>query len=143
MFVDDSAYWRRIVRTMLHGFGAREIYEAENGAQGWDMFIQHGPDILIADLMMPGFDGIDLTKMIRQPGGNPNPHTPIILLTCYTQRSRVIAARDAGITEFLAKPVSARSLYDRIANIVCNPHPFVKTDSYFGAELRQNETVLL
>jgi DNA-binding response OmpR family regulator len=76
--------------------------------------------------------------MIRQPGANANPYVPIIMLTGHSEKKRVIAARDAGITEFLAKPISAKALYQRILNIVVNPRPFIKTKTYFGPDRRRN-----
>src|SRR5262249_23052096 len=81
---------------------------------------------------MPIFDGLELAQMIRQPGANANPYVPIIMLTGHSEKKRVTAARDAGITEFMAKPVSAKSLYQRILNVVANPRPFIKTKNYFG-----------
>ena len=66
------------------------------------------PDIVITDWAMPIFDGLELTQMIRQPGANANPFVPIIMLTGHSEKKRVIAARDAGVTEFLAKPISAK-----------------------------------
>jgi len=50
----------------------------------------------------------------------------------------VMVARDAGITEFLTKPISAKSLYERIVNVVVRPRPFVKTKTYFGPDRRRN-----
>jgi hypothetical protein len=50
----------------------------------------------------------------------------------------VIGARDAGVTEFLAKPISAKGLYQRILNVVANPRPFIKTETYFGPDRRRN-----
>ena len=47
-------------------------------------------------------------------------------------------ARDAGVTEFLAKPISAKALYQRIVNVVVSPRPFIKTKSYFGPDRRRN-----
>jgi two-component system, chemotaxis family, chemotaxis protein CheY len=49
-------------------------------------------------------------------------------------------ARDAGVTEFLAKPISAKALYQRIVNVVVSPRPFIKTKSYFGPDRRRNTT---
>src|SRR6185312_4041372 len=83
-------------------------------------------------------DGLELTQMIRQPGANTNPYVPIIMLTGHSEKKRVIASRDAGVTEFLAKPISAKSLYQRVLNIVVNPRPFIKTKTYFGPDRRRN-----
>ncbi len=135
--VDDNAHMRRIVRTLLNGFGAREVNEAEDGAAGLEAFIANVPDILITDWATPIFDGLELTQMIRQPGTSPNPFAPIIMLTGHSEKTRVAAARDAGVTEFLVKPLSARALYERIVNVVLNPRPFVRTKTYFGPDRRR------
>jgi two-component system, chemotaxis family, chemotaxis protein CheY len=138
LVIDDNIHMRRIVRALLHGFGARDVHEAEDGATGLEAFTRHLPDILLVDWEMPMFDGLELTQMIRQPGGNANPYTPIIMLTGHSERKRVMAARDAGVTEFMVKPVSAKALYQRILNVVANPRPFIKTKSYFGPDRRRN-----
>jgi two-component system chemotaxis response regulator CheY len=138
LVIDDNAHMRRILRTLLHGFGTREVYEAEDGAAGLEAFTHYMPDIVITVWAMPIFDGLELTQMIRQPGANANPYVPIIMLTGHSEKKRVVAARDAGVTEFLAKPISAKSLYQRILNVVANPRPFIKTKTYFGPDRRRN-----
>jgi two-component system, chemotaxis family, chemotaxis protein CheY len=138
LVIEDSAHMRRILRTLLHGFGAREVYEAEDGASGLESFSHFMPDIVIADWVMPIFDGLELAQMIRQPGANANPYVPIIMLTGHSDKKRVMTARDVGVTEFLAKPISAQSLYARILNVVVKPRPFVKTKTYFGPDRRRN-----
>lgn len=135
--VDDNTHMRRIVRTLLRAFGARDIYEAEDGASGLEAVEAYTPDILIADIKMPIFDGIELTQMIRNPDGSKHPFLPIIILTGYSEKKHVIQARDAGATEFLCKPVSATALYRRIQNVVENPRPFIRTKSYFGPDRRR------
>src|ERR1700676_4111745 len=138
LVIDDNAHMRRILRTLLHGFGAREVYEAEDGASGLEAFTHFMPDIVIVDWVMPIFDGLELAQMIRQPGANANPYVPIIMLTGHSEKKRVVSARDAGITEFMAKPISAKALYQRILNVVANPRPFIKTKNYFGPDRRRN-----
>jgi CheY-like chemotaxis protein len=138
LVVEDSAHMRRILRTLLHGFGAREVHEAEDGASGLEAFTHFMPDVIIVDWVLPIFDGLELTQMIRQPGANANPYVPVIMLTGHSDKHRVMIARDAGITEFLAKPISAKSLYERIVNVVVRPRPFVKTKTYFGPDRRRN-----
>lgn len=135
---DDNAHMRRIVRTLLRAFGSREIYEAEDGASALEAVENYLPDILITDIKMPIFDGIELTKMIRNPDGSKHPYLPIIILTAYSERKRVLLARDAGATEFLCKPVSANALYKRVQNVIENPRPFIKVSTYFGPDRRRN-----
>src|SRR6202166_3085287 len=138
LVIDNNAHMRRILRTLLHSFGTREVYEAEDGASGLEAFMHFIPDIVVADWAMPIFDGLELTQMIRQPGANPNPYVPIIMLTGHSEKKRVVTARDAGVTEFLAKPISAKSLYERILNVVANPRPFIRSKTYFGPDRRRN-----
>jgi two-component system, chemotaxis family, chemotaxis protein CheY len=137
LIIDDNAHMRRIVRTLLHGFGARTVYEAEDGASGLEAFTNYTPDIVLIDWAMPIFDGLELAQMIRQPNAHANPFTAIIMLTGHSEKARVMAARDAGITEFMAKPISAKALYHRIVSVIANPRPFVKTKSYFGPDRRR------
>ncbi len=138
LVIDDNAHMRRTVRTLLHGFGTREVYEAEDGAGGLEAFNHYSPDIVITDWAMPIFDGLELAQMIRQPTSNTNPYVAIIMLTGHSEKKRVVASRDAGITEFLAKPISAKGLYQRILNVVANPRSFIRTKSYFGPDRRRN-----
>ena len=138
LVIDDNPHMRRIIRTLLHGFGARDVFEAEDGATGLDAFTHNIPDIVLIDWAMPVFDGLELTKMIRQADSNANPFVPIIMITGHTEKNRVTAARNSGITEFLAKPISAKALYQRIVNVIAHPRPFIKTKTYFGPDRRRN-----
>lgn len=56
------------------------------------------------------------------------------MITGYAERTRVFEARDAGVSEMLVKPISAKGLYQRIAKVVLNPRPFIRTESYFGPD---------
>ncbi|PLX34408.1 MAG: two-component system response regulator [Hyphomicrobiales bacterium] len=135
---DDNGHMRQILRAILHALGARNIRDAEDGAKALELIESYMPDILITDLKMPILDGIELTRLIRNPKGRM-PFLPIIMLTGYTERWRINDARDAGVTEFLAKPISSKALLDRIQMTVDNPRPFVQSKDYFGpCRRRQN-----
>lgn len=131
LVVEDSAYMRTILRTMLQGFGARRIVEAEDGASGLEAMDRANPDILILDWVMPILDGADMVRMIRNPQ-NPFAYIPVIMVTAHTERSRILEARKLGIHELLCKPISAKALYQRIASVIMHPREFVKTPNYFG-----------
>lgn len=140
LVVDDNSHMRRLVRSLLHGFGSRQVYEAEDGAAGLEGVENYNPDILITDWAMPIFDGLELLQMIRNPDSCKNAYIPIIMLTGHAEKERVLQARNYGVTEFLCKPISAKSLYDRIFSIVLNPRPFIKTPKYFGPDRRRLES---
>jgi two-component system, chemotaxis family, chemotaxis protein CheY len=63
---------------------------------------------------------------------------PIIMLSGHSEKNRVMQARDAGVTEFLAKPIAAKALYERILSVVLNPRPFIRTATFFGPDRRRN-----
>jgi len=104
LVVDDNMHMRRIVRQLLHGFGSREIFEAEDGAAGLEAFNGHNPDIVITDWAMPILDGLELTQMIRKPDAHANPYVPIIMLSGHSEKSRVMQARAAVTKDRLADP---------------------------------------
>src|SRR6266480_2568993 len=85
---DDNPHMRRILRTLLHSFGAREVYESEDGATALEMYTHYVPDIVITDWSMPIFDGLELAQMIRQPESKGNPYAPIIMLTGHSEKRR-------------------------------------------------------
>ena len=113
LVIDDNAHMRRILRTLLHGFGAREVYEAEDGAAGLESFTHYVPDIVLTDWVMPIFDGLELTQMIRQPGANANPYVPIIMLSGHSEKKRVVGARDVasacGIRDIITVDIGGTS----------------------------------
>jgi DNA-binding response OmpR family regulator len=70
--------------------------------------------------------------MIRSNPQAPNPFVPVIMLTGHTSLEHVRQARDAGINEFIAKPVSVKTLMSRLVAVIEHPRPYVRTGSFFG-----------
>ncbi len=137
MVADDNAYIRRLVRTILEGFDCRQIVECANGQEAMrQLSLGAEPDLVIADWAMGPTDGLELTAELRDEAHSPMPFVPIILLTAHSELHRVIRARDAGVNEILVKPVSAERLYRRIASLIDQPRPFIRTPTYFGPSRR-------
>ena len=139
LVVDDNRHMRFIVRSILYALGGKAIVEAEDGADAFRVLRTYSADIVICDWKMEPLDGVDFTRMVRTASDSPNPFAPIIMLTGNTEQRRVVEARDAGVNEFLAKPISAKSLYSRIASIIENPRPYVRTSHYFGPDRRRKQ----
>ena len=87
---------------------------------------------------MEPLDGIDFTPMVRTAPDSPNPFVPIIMLTAHPSMERVTQARDSGVNEFLAKPVTAKDLCSRIATVIESPRQFVRASEYFGPDHRRS-----
>ena len=129
LVVDDNAYVRRTVRALLHGFGVREVVEAADGAEALEEAVTHGPDVIVADWVMPILDGIELTRLLRAE--HADPFVAIIMLSAHAERHRVEAARAAGVDAYLVKPISGKALHERILH-VAGPRAFARTPGYFG-----------
>ena len=123
--MDDEHYMRKVVRTLLMSIGIRTIYEAVDGPSGLEQIRSAEPDVVIVDWQMPGLDGASFVRMVRSPETFPLPDIPIIMLTGHGEKSRVIAAIEVGIDEFLLKPVSSKALRDRLIAVLANPRPMV------------------
>jgi CheY-like chemotaxis protein len=137
LIVEDNQHMRSLLRSLLNSIGIREIHEAGHGSGALEVLHDKRCDLVLSDMAMKPMDGIDFTREIRQSPKSTNPFMPIIMITGHTERHRVEAARDAGVTEFLAKPITAQSLYARIAQIVENPRAFVRCATYFGPDRRR------
>jgi two-component system chemotaxis response regulator CheY len=130
--VDDNPHMRKLVVAVLQAFGAIQIFEAVDAEHAWTIMKETNPDVIFLDWMMPGMSGLDLVKMIRTSAASPNPFVPVIMLTGHTHIDHVRQARDAGVNEFLAKPVSVKAILTRLISVIEHPRPFVRTKVYFG-----------
>lgn len=139
LIVDDNKHMRALVKSILHALGAKNCNEAIDGADAFKELRHFPADIIICDWNMSPLDGLDFVKLVRTGGDSPSPFVPIIMLTGHTEMSKVIEARDSGVHEFLAKPISAKSLYARIRAIIEKPREFIKTKTYFGPDRRRIE----
>jgi two-component system, chemotaxis family, chemotaxis protein CheY len=138
LIAERQPVMRAIIREVLHSFGVRKICEESTSESAFETFCTENPDIVTVD-WGPEFDGISLLDKIRQDEKSPNQTVPVIMVTPYTQQSQIYAARDAGMTEFLAQPVSAKAIYDHICKIVENPREFIKSKTYSGPDRRWHQ----
>lgn len=137
LVIEDNNPMLEICKTLLLTFGIGEVLTAKNGDEGFKVFCKENPDIVLADWMMHPTDGISLTRRIRNDALSPNHYVPIILMTGFSEKKRVVQARDSGVTEFLVKPFTARDLYKRIAQIIERPRQFVRSEDFFGPDRRR------
>jgi CheY-like chemotaxis protein len=138
LIVDDNHHMINIVKTILRGFGIKEFLEARDAAEAFDLFRGTPVDIIVLDYQMNLLDGNDFVRLVRTGSDSPNPYVPIIMLTAYSERSRVEAARDAGVTEFCCKPVTPMELYRKVIAVVNHPRPFVRSPGYVGPDRRRH-----
>lgn len=139
MVIDDNKHMTTLVVEILTALGIKNVIEVSDAAKAFTE-LQHFPaDVIVVDWNMEPLDGLDFVKLVRTAKDTPNPYVPIIMLSGFTELRRVTEARDAGVNEYLAKPISAKALYQRFASIIDNPRPFVRTKTFFGPCRRRQD----
>ena len=139
LIVDDNANMSTIVKLILKAFGAIQIFEARDVADAFQIARQRSVDLAFVDYNLGFMDGVSFVKLMRTASDSPNPFLPIIMLTAYSEPSKVAAARDAGATEFCVKPITAAEVLRKISEVVERPRPFVRTAGFFGPCRRRRE----
>jgi len=139
LVVDDNRFMRQTVEAILNAIGVISVEFAQDAREAYNMVAEVHPDVIISDWDMEPDDGISLVRWLRSRKDSPDKYIPIIMLTGYSERNRVFEARDSGVTEFLAKPVSTKAIYSRLVSIVDFPRPFIRTDEYFGPDRRRRD----
>jgi CheY-like chemotaxis protein len=137
LVIDDNAFMRKIVRSLLLNIGVKKVYEAPDGLAGIEQVRALSPDVVVLDWEMPMLNGPEFIRIVRSPGVFPLPDIPIVLLTAHGERWRVNEALRLGVNEFLCKPVSAKALQDRLISILAKPRASVSYDGYYGPEPRK------
>ena len=135
--MDDNVHMLNIVKTVLRGFGAVYVFEAKSPEEALYRLRHDSIDIVVLDYLMGDSDGIAFLKQLRRETDSPAPFVPVIMLTAHSERARVEAARDAGVTEFCAKPVTAAEMIRKVAAVIDHPRHFVRSESYFGPDRRR------
>ncbi len=117
MVVDDQSTGRAILEQVVRSLDER--VHVEGFARPVDAVVwatRHVADLVLVDYLMPDMDGIELVKRLRALPGYE--HIPIVMVTVHDDRKVRYAALDAGITDFLTKPVDARECLARCRNLL-------------------------
>ncbi len=147
LVADPNPFIAKLIDGMLRGFGASKILEVANFESAMLTLAEEKIDLLLCDAMLPtsankkpsrngGDGGIALTRALRGSPDNPNRTIPILLITRDTRESTIKRARDSGANMVVAKPMSPKSLYERLTWIAFNPRKFINTPTYFGPDRR-------
>jgi len=132
LIADDNVHMRKILTAMLRSAGAEAIRETGDGAEAFRALGEFPADFALVDFNMAPLDGVAFTRLVRNSVDSPNTFLPVIMMTGHAERRRVHEARDAGVNEFVVKPLTARSVMARIEAVVMKPRPYIRTNDYFG-----------
>src|SRR5690606_16174770 len=104
LVVDDSAEMRRLLLALLAAMNIGEVVCAQSGEAGLKLFAAERPDLIITDGAMQPMDGYEMTRRIRADMANAD--VPILMISGHIGHRHVVQARNYGITDYLAKPVT-------------------------------------
>jgi CheY-like chemotaxis protein len=145
--IEDNAFVRNTLKELLRSFGL-DVRTADNGEKGIAYLKDVArtartggagvPDIVISDLVMKPINGLLMLRWMRMAKDSPNRFLPFVMLSGAADFEYVESARDLGVTEFLAKPFSAMSVYEHLLNVIDRPRPFIATKTYFGPDRRRH-----
>ena len=142
--VEDNDYIRTVLENLLRQFRFGRISSAANGEEAIERMKTVGkvgksqvPDIILSDLVMAPINGLLFLRWLRSAKESPSRMIPFIMLSGAADTIYVNAARDLGVTEFLAKPFSAASVYRHLLQVIERPRQFVTTTKFFGPDRRR------
>lgn len=138
LIVDKQSLMRRLMRDVLSQLGipTRNIEETSDINAAYDLYVASDPDIILTD-WAPLLDGIEFIRKIRNSEDSPNPFVPIIVVTAFSELKHVVTARDSGMTEYLTKPISAKTLYLRLCSVIERERLFIRSRDFFGPDRRR------
>ena len=136
LIADSDHQLATVSKTMLRGMGFSDIHLTTSGAKALSLINEGNFDFLITDWNLKDVDGIHLINQIRRDPNSPSPTIPVIMLTGRMEISDVQTARDNGIHEYVVKPFTAKTIYNRLERIVEFPRYFVAGKEFVGPDRR-------
>jgi len=116
LVVDDYNTMRRIIRNLLTKIGYEDVEEAGDGKAALDLLRSRSFDLIISDWNMEPMTGYDLLKEVR--GDDKLKGTPFIMVTAESKTENVVAAKKAGVNNYIVKPFSAATLQSKIDAVI-------------------------
>jgi len=128
---------RLLIRNVLFSLGVNDVADASDGQAALEVMKSFRPQLILCDLRMTPMGGLQFVRTLRADADSPCRFVPVIMITAYADLSTVAEARDVGVTEFMAKPLSAAALEKRINRVLHDPRPFVEAPHFIGPDRRR------
>jgi CheY-like chemotaxis protein len=139
LVVDPNAYMRGVIADSLRRLMITNINAAATAVEAFTVGRMFKPDIIFVDWDAGRMSGLEFTREVRRNTTGMSRETPIILLAGAIDHEQLMSARQAGINEFLLKPVSAQGVLSRIEEVVLRPRKFIDSRNYVGPCRRRKE----
>ncbi len=142
LVIDNNQPVRMLIRSILLDLGFSLVDMADNAEDAWNLYCQHGPDVILMDWRYNKPEGLDFVRRVRTARNSPAANIPIILMTAYTNKDMLFKARDAGITEFLIKPFTIDTLTRQFSQLIEKPRDFVISQNFTGPDRRRRHAAI-
>ncbi len=139
LIVDNNRLMGKLVKDILAMLGAHQITTARTFDHALTALRSGGVDVCITEWNLKPRSGLELLDFIRNDATSADRLLPVIMLTANSEMEYVVESRDAGVTEFLAKPFTADGLYRRLVSVIARPRDFVSVRGYFGPDRRRQQ----
>ncbi|WP_321393453.1 response regulator [Emcibacter sp.] len=131
LVVDDNENMVTLLQAMLTAFGTEQLKVAYSAQDALKIMRKWTPDLIITDWRMKPMGGYEFVKLMRSESNYPECFIPIIVVSAYSEITRVKEAQAVGVNQFLVKPVSPESLYRRIMWTIQHPFQFRLVDGRY------------
>jgi len=116
LIVDDYKAMLRIVRNLLKQFGFENVDEAANGGEAFNQMKEKQYGLVISDWNMEPMTGIQLLQQVRADANTKD--TPFIIIAAESKAENVIAAKEAGVSNYIVKPFNAKTLKQKLTAVL-------------------------
>jgi len=137
LVVENNRYFVRILTALLEGLGIEQIHAATSGEEALKVLRRVEVDLILTEWNLQPMHGRDFIAKLRTGKEDCDPTTPVIVVTGQTDAKSIETMRDAGANEVIAKPVSAKAIYERMVANIEKPREFVRTGQYVGPDRRR------
>ncbi len=115
LVAEDETHILFLIQRRLEAAGYK-VVPFQDGRQALDYALEHKPDLLLLDIMLPGMDGLEICRQVKAAYDHEAP--PIVLISARGQQSDIEAGLAAGADEYIIKPFSARLLLDTVESML-------------------------
>ena len=136
MIIESNPNMRSIMRGIVKDIGVNNIQEASDVEAGYKKFKEAPVDMIFTD-WSEDVDALQFMHMVRRGEDSPDHQVPVVVVSSNTDLNAVFKARDSGMTEYLAKPISQKMVMARIKSAIGNPRMFVEAGEFFGPDRRR------
>lgn len=132
LIVDPNEFSRSFTRGICRGFRFGGVEAAASAPEALEIMSKQPIDVVISDWVLPPLGGSIFIRQLRVSPLVATPEVPVIILTAATDHHTLLAARDAGINDFLTRPLALGRFLTCLENVLRSPLPFIRADRYIG-----------